>query len=284
MKSYLVPMDFSEAAFNAANFAARLSHETDVGLIVLMNAYYISPYEAMLPNTDLVMLRQEEIEEDAVDRLAQLEQLKTRLLKLVRNGVVIRTQVKRSHLVRAVVDTVTSHKIDLVILGTIGNSTVREGGIGIGDHVIKISKVSPVPVLVVPPDYTYHIIESVVIACDFKKVKDSVPAEALKKLLGRRPVELLVLNVEVSSNLPEASPQQVGEDTALHQMLKGLKPRYHYINHPKVITGVLNFALENNAQLVIALPHTYSFMQSLLHSSISEQLATSSSVPVLLLK
>jgi hypothetical protein len=42
MKTYLVPVDFSDAAFNAADFAAQLSHQSDVKTIILMNAYYIS--------------------------------------------------------------------------------------------------------------------------------------------------------------------------------------------------------------------------------------------------
>lgn len=173
MKNYLVPIDFSEAAFNAANFAALLSNKTDVEHIILMNAYYISPYETMLPNPDMVMLREEEIEENAIDRVSQLSQLRAKLQKLVRPGVQIHTQLIRSHLVRAVVDMVASQEINLVILGAIGNSTVREGGVGIGDHVIKISKICPVPVLVIPPDYHYQPIARVVLACDFKTVKYS---------------------------------------------------------------------------------------------------------------
>src|SRR6478735_7254120 len=102
MKTYLVPVDFSDTAFNAADFAARVSHQSDVNTIILMNAYYISPYETMLPNPDMVMLRQEEIEEEAKDRLQQLNTLKEKLSHMVREGVKIITRLNRSHLLRAV--------------------------------------------------------------------------------------------------------------------------------------------------------------------------------------
>ncbi|MDB5129999.1 universal stress protein [Mucilaginibacter sp.] len=284
MKTYLVPVDFSEAAFNAADFAAQLSHQSDVTTIILMNAYYISPYETMFPDPNMLMLRQEEIEEEAVDRINQLEKLKRKLLKQVREGVQIRVRLNRSHLLRAVVDVVVQDKADLVIIGSIGNSTVREGSINIGSHVIKISKASPVPVIVVPPDYSYQLIDEAVIACDFKKVKETMPMDVLHKLLGKQAIKLLVVNIDATGNAASRDAEQQAEETALHSMLKGFHPRYYYLSTPNIITGILDFAAGHKAQMVIALPHTYSFLQSILHNSISQQLAKNSTVPVLLLK
>jgi nucleotide-binding universal stress UspA family protein len=284
METYLVPVDFSEAAFNAADFAAQLSHQSDVTTIILMNAYYISPYETMFPDPNMLMLRQEEIEEEAVDRIDQLEKLKRKLTKQVRDGVQIQVRLNRSHLLRAIVDVVVQDKADLVIIGSIGNSTVREGSINIGSHVIKISKASPVPVIVVPPNYQYQLIDEAVIACDFKKVKETIPMDVLHKLLGKQAIKLLVVNIDATDNAAGRDAEQQAEETALHSMLEGFHPRYYYVNNPNVITGVLDFASEHKTQMVIALPHTYSFLQSILHNSISQQLAKNSTVPVLLLK
>ncbi|MEO7215331.1 universal stress protein [Mucilaginibacter sp.] len=284
MKTYLVPIDFSEAAFNAAHYAAQLSHQTDVERIILINAYYVSPYESLLPNADMMMLRESEVEEEAGIRIGQLETLKYTLQSRVKEGVIIQTRLHRSHLLRAVVDAVAQNNVGLVILGSIGNSTVREKNIGIGSHVIAISKTCPVPVMVVPPAYKYQRINTALVACDFKKVKDSVPAEALHKLLDKRNIKLLVVHAVAKGKQGVADAETLAEETALHQMLKDLKPEYYYINDPEIIKGVLDFAVEKGAQMVIALPHTYSFLQSILHNSISQQLAASSPVPVLLLK
>jgi len=284
MKTYLVPIDFSEAAFNTADVAAQLSRQTNVTDIVLMNAYYISPYETLLPDPNMFMLREEEIEEEAADRISQLNALKAKLQQQVREGVNIHVRLNRSHLLRAVVDVIEEDNIDLVLIGSIGNSTVRENNSGIGDHVIKISKACPVPVMVVPPVFNYQLISRAVIACDFKKVTQTIPMEFLHKLLGKQQIDLLVVNVDHSYKHANADPEQMAEESALHDMLKPFNPKYFYINTPDVITGILEFAEYNKAQMVIALPHTYSFLQSVLHNSISQQLAKSSTVPVLLLK
>lgn len=282
MKTYLVPVDFSEAAFNAADFAVSLSHQTDVADIILMNAYYISVYETMFPDPNMMMLRDQEIEENATERITQLEKLKRKLQKQVRRGVRVHIRLNRSHLVRAVVDTVAIDAVDLVIVGSKGNSSSTDTSIG--SHVIKISKLSPAPVIIVPPAYRYQTIDHAVIACDFNKVTENIPLGALHKLLGKQAIQLLVVNIDTDNKHAGQDPDQLAEETALHTMLKGFHPKYYYVNKPDIINGILDFAGEHNAQMVIALPHEYSFFQSIIHNSVSQQLASSSSVPVLLLK
>lgn len=282
MKTYLVPIDFSEAGNNAADFAAALSHQTNVQDIILMNAYYISVYETMFPDPNMMMLRDQEIEENATERITQLEQLKRKLQKQVRPGVKLHIRLNRTHLVRAVVDTVAIDAVDLVILGSKGNSSSTETSIG--SHVIKISKASPAPVIIVPPAYRYHLIDHAVIACDFNKVTENIPLEALHKLLGKQDIQLLVVNIDTENKHASDDPERLAEETALHTMLKGFHPRYYYVNKPDVINSILDFAGKHKAQMVIALPHKYSFFQSIMHNSVSQQLASTSSVPVLLLK
>jgi hypothetical protein len=121
-------------------------------------------------------------------------------------------------------------------------------------------------------------------ACDFNKVKDTVPLEPLKRLLKRHDVELQVVNIDREAKHKNTDPEQLAEETVLHDMLKEYHPRYYYNKESDIINGILDFAKGHHAQMVIALPHKYSFFQSLLHSSVSQQLTVHSAVPVLLLK
>ncbi len=282
MKTYLVPVDFSETSVNAAKFAAALSHQTDVKEIILLNAYYVSPYETMLPSPDMVLLREEEIEENAADRIRKLEKIKSSLLKLVKPGVKVTTHLNRSHLLRAVVENAISKKADVVIMGIKGNSSVDDTQIG--SHVIKISKASPMPVVVVPTGYHFEGIKRIVVACDFDKVTETIPLEVLKRLLDKKHYELLVVNVDNDARHIQGDAEMMAEETALYAMLKEYHPKYSYINGTDVINSILQFAAEKDAQLVIALPHKYSFLQSLVHDSVSQRLAEAAAVPVLLLK
>ena len=282
MKTYLIPVDFSKASVNAAEYAAALSHQTNVDHIILLNAYYVSIYETTLPSPDMILLREEDIEQNATDRVKKLNTLKDKLIKKVRPGVEISVHLNRSHLLRAVIENSISKNVDLIILGSRGNSSNEDTQIG--SHVIKIAKASPIPIIVVPPVYTFKGVSKVAVAIDFNKVKDTVPLEALKRLLNRKKVELMVVNVDDKGKHLHGDAERAAEETALHGMLKQYNPKYFFLEDNNVINGILQFAADKDAQLVIALPHKYSFFQSIMHTSISHQLAESSAVPVLLLK
>ena len=282
MKTYIVPIDFSETSVHAAEFAALLSNQTDVSDIFLLHSYHVSVYESVLPTPDMLIPSEEEIEQQVSERRKKLEYIRTRLHKQIRDGVTIHVRINRSALVRSIIETVSNENGDIVILGSNGSSS---GNIShIGSNVINISKLSPVPVIVVPPACCYEPIKKVVMACDFNKVKDTLPLEPLKRLLKRHDVELQVVNIDREAKHRNADPEQLAEESVLHDMLKEYHPRYYYNKESDIINGILDFAKGHHAQMVIALPHKYSFFQSLLHNSVSQQLTVHSAVPVLLLK
>ncbi len=281
MKTYIVPIDFSETSVHAAEFAAMLSNQTEVARIVLMHSYHVSVYESVLPTPDMLIPSEEEIAEQVVEKTKQLEHIKSKIHKQVREQVSIHVCISRSTLIRSIIETISKENGDIVILGSNGTS----GDIShIGSNVVNISQLSPVPVIVVPPACCYEPIKRVVMACDFNKVKDTVPLESLKNLLTRHEVDLLVVNIDKQAKHKNADPEQMAEESALHTMLKQYHPHYYYNNENDIINGILNFANGHHAQLVIALPHKYSFFQSLLHNSVSHELSIHSAVPVLLLK
>lgn len=282
MKTYIVPVDFSETSVHAAEFAALLSNQTDVKDIFLLHSYHVSVYESVLPTPDMIIPSEEEIQEHVIEKTKQLEHLRAKIHKQARYGVIIHIRVSRSPIVRAIIETIGKENADMVILGS--NGTNRDNISHIGSNVVNISQLSPVPVIVVPPACHYEKIKKVVMACDFNKVKDTVPLEPLKKLLNRHDVELLVVNIDKQAKHKNADPEQLAEESALHHMLREYHPHYYYNNEEDIINGILNFADEHHAQLVIALPHKYSFFQSLLHNSVSHELTVHSAMPVLLLK
>jgi nucleotide-binding universal stress UspA family protein len=282
MKTYIVPIDFSDTSIHAAEFTALLTNQTDVADIFLLHSYHVSIYESVLPTPDMTIPSEEEIKEQVIERTKKLEHIRTQMYKQVRKGVTIHVHISRSPLVRAIIETINKKNGDIVILGSNGSNN---GDVShIGSNVINISKLSPVPVIVVPPACCYEPIKRVVMACDFNKVKDSMPLEPLKRLLQRHDIELQVVNIDKEAKHKNVDPEQLAEETVLHNMLQEYHPRYYYNSESDIINGILDFAKGHHAQMVIALPHKYSFFQSLLHSSVSRQLTIRSAVPVLLLK
>lgn len=275
MSNYLVPVDFSKTADHAAKYAARLSFAMANAKIILLNAYYVSTYESILPTPDLIVTTDEHIADETTRRLEALEKLKLKMLE-INPDAEIEVSLTRETILRSIINRVNKEEIDLIIIGSNGKKAKDESDIG--SNAIKISKSSPVPVLVVPPKADYHSIRKAVLACDFKKVKEVVPMQALKNILSKHALKLLVLNI----NSGQAIDLQ--EEHILHEMLKEFSPDYHYADHPDTIKGIVKFAKSEEAQLIIALPKKYSFFESLLHKSVSQKLTIKSHVPVLLLK
>lgn len=275
MSTYLVPVDFSNTADHAAQYAARLSFAMTNSKIILLNAYYVSAYESILPTPDLIVTTDVHIADEITRRLEALEKLKVKMLE-INPKAEIEVYLTRETILRSIIDRVNREEIELIIIGSNGKKAKDESDIG--SNAIKISKSSPVPVLVVPPKADYQSIRKAILACDFKKVKEVIPMHALKNILSKHALELLVLNINSGDVI------DLKEEHFLHEMLKDFSPAYHYADHPDAIKGIVKFAKSEEAQLIIALPKKYSFFESLLHESVSQKLTIKSHVPVLLLK
>ncbi len=133
---------------------------------------------SVLPTPDMIIPSEDEIQEHTAEKIKQLEHIRSKIHKHAREGVIIHVRISRSPLVRSVIEAVSKENGDLVILGS--NGTNSDNISHIGSNVINISHLSPVPVIVVPPACHYQLIKRVVMACDFNKVKDTVPLEPLK--------------------------------------------------------------------------------------------------------
>ncbi|MBC6109871.1 universal stress protein [Pedobacter fastidiosus] len=275
MSTYLVPVDFSKTANHAAKYAARLSWAMENSKIILLNAYYVSDYEMFLPTPDLLVTTDDRIAEEITKRREALDHLKIKLLE-INPEADIEVSLSRETILRSIIEIVNRQPIDLIIIGSNGKKAKDESDIG--SNAIKISKSSPVPVLVVPPKAEYQSIRKAILACDFKKVKEAIPMNALKDILSKHALELLVLNINSGEKI------DVDEDHFLHDMLRDFSPSYHYSDHPDTIKGIVQFAKAEEAQIIIALPKKYSFFESLLHESVSHRLTIKSHIPVLLLK
>lgn len=223
----------------------------------------------------MIITTDENIADEITKRLEALEKLKSKMLE-INPMAEIEVALSRETLLRSIIDRVNREEIEVIIIGSNGKKAKDESDIG--SNAIKISKSSPVPVLVVPPKADYQSIRKAILACDFKKVKEVVPMQALKNILNKHALTLLVLNI----NSGHAVSLQ--EEQILHEMLKDFSPSYHYADHPDTIKGIVKFAKNEEAQLIIALPKKYSFFEGLLHESVSQRLTIKSHVPVLLLK
>jgi nucleotide-binding universal stress UspA family protein len=278
MKTLLIPVDFSGTSSNVLKYAVEFSKDTAVERIILLNNYYVSIYEQLLPSADFVQVSAEEINEERQNIDERLKYAGRSLTKKCGPSIKIETAVSELSLLRAIHQMIDQEKPHMLMIGSDNNMDESY----IGEQVIAIAKTSNIPVLVVPACAKYKKIKLALVPCDF----NAVSRLALLKEIRRSnqwlcPPELIVLNVD-----PKQAHLAHKEENyhALKEILESYKYLVYYSEDEDIVHGILDFATEHNTQLIIALPGNYSFFQNLTHHSITNALELNASQPVLILK
>jgi nucleotide-binding universal stress UspA family protein len=277
MKTILVLTDFSDAAANAASFAAALTHQLEVSGLILYHSYEWSPPV----QTAVPVLEPANVESLHQDSLENLTLLKDRLRSFTNERTIIEILTDDRPLIMAAEAIGTQHQAGLLVMGVTGKSRLEQ--VLVGSNTINIAKESTIPVLLVPREAHFEKIRRIVFACDLKKVSKSTPAKEIRSLIHQLGAKLLVLNVDTEDQ-EHFTPDTITEQMVLHQLWDQENPEYHYINADDIAKGVAQFALEHDIQLVIAVPKQHGFFNSLFHSSLTKKLTFEILVPLLLIK
>ncbi len=244
MKTLLVPVDFSAPSDNAAAYAAGLANDLKFKELVLATNLHVSLFEQIIPSPDLIQVSKEDRQSRKELLMQQFEALKWQLSNKLHPDIIVRTIISELPLVRSVLEQVIKDETSLVIIGS-NSSTIKDSFTG--RQVIELTKVIPVPVLIVPPESIYQPIEHALVA----------------------------------GELGELSPEK---KEALDRLLPGVEYELYNLPDSNIIQGVLQSADDKHAQLIIALPGRHSFLYNLTHQNILHGLSLNSQKPVLVLK
>jgi nucleotide-binding universal stress UspA family protein len=279
MKTLLIPVDFSATSSNALKYATGFVADVDVSKIILLTTCYKSYYEQILPSADFVQISNEQIQAERVQVEQKLKQLTTDLKRQCSGDVEVQIVNSDHSLLRSIVDVIEDLKPDLLLLGSDGSNPSMESYIG--ELLISITKASPVPVLIIPLDARYQKITSTLIPCDFTKISRLAVIQSLDSPLAWLHPNLLILNIDLKQRPPSANPDDVN---AIKASLAGYQYNIHYVENRNIVTGILDFADDNEVTMITALPGKYSFFASLTHNSTTEAITLNARHPVLILK
>ncbi|MNL47104.1 hypothetical protein D3C87_1698710 [compost metagenome] len=133
-----------------------------------------------------------------------------------------------------------------------------------------------------PSVAAFQPIKTVVFACDLKKVSQSTPVLAIKAFVQALGAKLLILNVDFDG--AHFDPETLAEMTDLHQLWDDEGAEYHYIEHEDAAQGIMEFAGQQRAELVITVPKQYGFFENIFHRSMTKKLTYHTHLPLLLFK
>lgn len=274
-KKILVLTDFSDAAFNAAIYAAALTRQLKSSGLILYHSYEYLPvitttYAPVSP----------EMVHDEKSSYEKLSILREKLKVIADEGTAIEIIADVRPLVSTVNTFSAQQQISLVVMGIAGKNALEKTLVG--SNTITVAKESNVPLLVVPGKAEFRTIRNVVFACDLKNVSKTIPATPIYAFIDAIHAQLSILYVNKVDK--KTDPAARNELNALHQIWDEQKVKYHYTDHENIEEGILDFADEKTMDLLIAVPKEYGFFERIFHRSLTNNLVYRTHIPLLVFK
>lgn len=273
MKSLLILTDFSEAAFRAAEYACGIAPLLQTERIILYHAY-----QTHVGGTEIPIM--ESSRELYLESMKSLGLLHDRVSAMAGSAVKIDMVARETYITEAIGEYASGENVTAIVMGVSGKSNLEQ--LLLGSTTSAVLKNSRIPVLVVPQDaLAGRPVETIVFATDLEDA-DRLSAVQLDEILAGFKAKLYVVNVFPETE-EKYTPEAFEAITDLHRLLEKYDPVFGYISRDDVVEGILSYAAERQASLIMAVPKKHGAFSSLFHKSISKKLAYNSDVPLLFL-
>src|SRR5690554_2176808 len=160
ISTILIFTDFSDAAVNATNYAAAFASQFHATRLLIC-------YSEHIPSTMEAHIQNIMFEEQVHQRyLAKLDALTNTLRNQINEPISIKAYIDQRPL-DVIVDSFNRDRsVRLIVMGLAGKSALDQTLLG--SNTIRISKVTTIPLLIIPENASFKTIEKVVFACDLK--------------------------------------------------------------------------------------------------------------------
>ncbi|WP_143306509.1 universal stress protein [Chitinophaga vietnamensis] len=265
----LVPTDFSDTAFNAAQYAVSLSSQYADATIICYHSYYTS----MVTGIPMPILP----EDDSAFRhnvLQEMQTAKDKFSGTVPDSTTIHFETDALPLVDGMEQIIDIQGIQLVVMGITGKGTI--GQHLIGSNTLAVAQRISVPVIIIPEKANWKPVRKVLLAYNSRQPLLSRQAAAINthvKALGAR---LIVVHAGADSHLAAARQE-------LQQWLQLPDISYHTIPEKNIAKDILAFASGQEADMLLALPGHHGLFEDLFHKSVTKRLAYSTTIPLMVI-
>jgi len=283
MKKILVPIDFSDYSKNALGYAVVLAKKINASITVFHSFYFTTAPEYGTLASYINMAIEEEqkrYEEQMKDLLKTYENEKydDESGKLEINSVV-KLGLPSEDIARMVKD----NGFKLVIMGTKGATGIDRLLFGsVTANIIEDSDVK-CSVFAVPKGVTLRGVNHILFGMDYEE--DDVPViDDLREFADYFDAKITCLHVNIDD-------EQISSDRLEKEILEDTywftpynKIKFELVKSESTQSGLGKYIKENDVDLVAVMPRKRSFLESIFHKSVSDNLVSHAGVPVLVIK
>jgi nucleotide-binding universal stress UspA family protein len=271
MKTVVAPTDFSAISVNAVNYAADLACLIDADLFLI----HVCPIPLAFSEVPVPESRIDDLVKDAAEKMKLLRE---DILNRTRERIHISTEVKQGNVVYEIAEYCRELNPYAVIMGKEGANAFERVLLG-GKTISAIAQLSW-PLIVVPPEARFESLRKIGLACDFRKVVETIPVQEISSLMKEFNAEFHVLHAS-TENGGSFDDEKIEESEWLRDILADLHPHYHFIRGTDIEKNINEFAEKNKLDLLIVIPKKHSLIHKLFQKSFSRKLVLHTHVPVM---
>ena len=270
MKTFIVPIDFTEASINTAIQAGRVAAQVKNSRMIL---YYV--HDKISAGSDGSPLAEGAGDRRKVTRRA-FENVKADMLSAEPSLQIEYREEEGSGLVSSLEKFAAEQQAAYIVIG-VGESTGLEQFLS-GSNAVDIAKRNVCPVIMLPPHAQFKGVRNVLLASDYQSVDTTTPLATIRSVLSD--FESRVQVVHVGSDAQKA--EELHDQTVrLREMLIEYHPEFHVIYETDFMAAINRLVGELSIDLIMTVPHAHGFFSNLFSTGRTKMLAHQSSVPVI---
>lgn len=277
MKNILLPTDFSVNAYNAALYSLELFREVQCNFI-LLNSYEVDGYykgSVFIARPNLHTM--ETIERSTENKLNDLKNDLERISHHTNHR--FETVMRNIPLEYAVNRELTSREIEVVIIGTQGETAARD--VAFGNNTINLMEnVTNCPVLAIPSHVKFTGIKEVVLPTGFKLEYGPGDLDYLISLVKSHHAPLRILHIEEAG----LDTEQEDNRSSLEALLEPVPHSFHYLSYVSVPIGIYCFTESRGSDMIAFLNKKHSFFENLLFEPLYKKIGNFAQIPVLVMQ
>ncbi len=277
MKTVLIPTDFSSSAMHAIDYALNL-YKCERTNFYFLHAYADDVYGPFKTNGETSFEQQKEAIKNNTDK--SLEDLTQKLILREHNPKhTYKTLSAFETLVDAVNDCVNELNVDMVIMGTKGQTADKK--ITFGSHTVQVFKYVQCPVLAVPLDFKYHQPKKILFPTDYMLPYKRRELKLLNTLAAEFKSEIYCLYI---SDFEDLSNRQIDNQRFLRESLAEAFLFFERLPTNNKAEAIMDHIKKNNINLLVMVNSRHSFLEDMLYRSTVDEIGLHLKVPFLVMQ
>ena len=264
----VVPTDFSQLSKIAVRYAISFARQTGSQIILI---HFLPPLGPSLGTASTDELKKEMAEEAEMKMQELLEELQEKEIIMEPQyayGVSLEDELQTF---------ITTHNIDLVIIGSKGASGLKK--VILGSSTVSVINHCSVPIIIVPECAVIGKIEYLVYASDFKNLR----AEVARVIPYARYLNVAIKIIHVQQ---PNDPTQSETDKLIAEIKQEFdfdRIQWETLNGKNVVQSIEAFTEVQEAELLIMFTHATNFLEQLFSKSFTREVAWRSTTPMLVI-